>query len=95
MSSTVQLLACTEGTPFACSPLAPQQLYTQQLKRQKGLVLLRFESETDAHKASKAKNGRFIRYWIKEIGFLQQWIGSPVFHFTFVSKLDARTSTLV
>ncbi|KAJ6904861.1 hypothetical protein NC652_022788 [Populus alba x Populus x berolinensis] len=38
---------------------------------------------------------RFIRYWIKEIGFLQQWIGTPVFHFTFVSKLDARTSTLV
>jgi hypothetical protein len=27
MSSTVQLLACTEGTPFAGSPLAPQQFH--------------------------------------------------------------------
>ncbi|KAJ6984366.1 hypothetical protein NC653_022584 [Populus alba x Populus x berolinensis] len=61
MSSTIQLLACTEGTPLASSRLAPQQLYTQQLKSQKGLVLLWFESVTDAHKASKAKNGRFIR----------------------------------
>jgi hypothetical protein len=27
MSSTVQLLACTEGTPFAGSPLAQQQFH--------------------------------------------------------------------